>query len=99
MHRTCQPNGRCFRTLPQNPFADLYSIIAPPTESTTNTPPTSNGRVLQSLPVALETSPAEVEGCPCAISAQSSVYSRGSYLASETGEDVVSIAAFPYPPT
>lgn len=82
-----------------NPFADLYSITAPPTESTTNPPPTGNGRALQSLIAALDTSPAEVEGRFRAISMQSSIYSRGSYLASETGEDAISIAAFPYPPT
>ncbi|KAI6154934.1 hypothetical protein BKA82DRAFT_1009119, partial [Pisolithus tinctorius] len=54
-------------------------------------------RALQSLIAILETSPAEVEGRLLAISVQSSVYSRSSYLASETGEDAISIAAFPYP--
>ncbi|KAI6154983.1 hypothetical protein BKA82DRAFT_4432280 [Pisolithus tinctorius] len=82
-----------------NPFADLYSITALPTESTTNHPPTSNGQALQSLIATLETSPADMEGRLRIISMQSSVYSQGSYLASETIEDAVSIAAFPYPPT
>lgn len=31
-----------------SPFVDLYSISAPPIESTTNLPPTSNARALQS---------------------------------------------------
>ncbi|KAI6154941.1 hypothetical protein BKA82DRAFT_4073107, partial [Pisolithus tinctorius] len=91
--RTLLPNTTA------NPFVDLYSITVPPTESTTNHPPTGNGRALQSLIATLETSPAEVEGRLRTISMQSSVYSRGSYLASETGEDAVSITAFPYPPT
>ncbi|KIO09171.1 hypothetical protein M404DRAFT_22359 [Pisolithus tinctorius Marx 270] len=70
-----------------NPFADLYSITALPTESTTNHPPTSNGQALQSLIATLETSPADMEGRLRIISMQSSVYSQGSYLASETIED------------
>ncbi|KAI6154948.1 hypothetical protein BKA82DRAFT_3969277, partial [Pisolithus tinctorius] len=82
-----------------NPFADLYSIIAPPTASTTNPPPIGNGRALQSLIAALEMSPVEVEGRLRTISMQPSLYSQGSYLASETSEDAVSIAAFPYPLT
>ncbi|KAI6154990.1 hypothetical protein BKA82DRAFT_68838, partial [Pisolithus tinctorius] len=85
------------RNTTANPFADLYSITAPPTESTTNHPPTGNGRALQSLIATLEMSPAEVEGRLRTISMQSSLYSWGSYLASETGEDAVSITAFPYP--
>ncbi|KIO09284.1 hypothetical protein M404DRAFT_22472 [Pisolithus tinctorius Marx 270] len=91
--RTLLPNTTA------NPFADLHSITAPPIESTPNPPPTGNGRALQSLIATLETFPAEVEGRLRAISMQSSVYSWGSYLASEPGEDAVSIAAFPDPLT
>ncbi|KAI6154898.1 hypothetical protein BKA82DRAFT_3967344, partial [Pisolithus tinctorius] len=65
-----------------NPFANLYSITAPPIECTTNPLFTGNARALQSLIVTLETSPAEVEEYLHVISVQSSVYAEGSYLAS-----------------
>ncbi|KAI6154921.1 hypothetical protein BKA82DRAFT_22429 [Pisolithus tinctorius] len=67
-------------------------------ECTTNPLLTGNARTLQSLTAALETSPAEVEERLRVISVQSSVYSQGSYQASETGEDAFSVVAFLYPP-
>ncbi|KAI6155053.1 hypothetical protein BKA82DRAFT_22277 [Pisolithus tinctorius] len=58
-----------------NTLAGLYSITAPPTESTTNPLPTSNARSLRSL---TRTSPAVAEGRLRVIFMQSSIYSRGS---------------------
>ncbi|KAI6024675.1 hypothetical protein BKA83DRAFT_689075 [Pisolithus microcarpus] len=90
--RTLLPN------MSVNPFADSHSVTSLPTNSATNPAPAGNVRALQSLIAALETSPAEVEERLRVISMQSSVYSHGSYSACETGEDAVSITAFPYPP-
>ncbi|KAI6108208.1 hypothetical protein F5141DRAFT_1203587 [Pisolithus sp. B1] len=91
--RTLLPNTSA------NPFADSHSVTSPPMDSAANLDSTGNVRALQSLIAALETSPAEVEERLRVISMQSSIYSHGSYLASETGEDAVSVTAFPYPPT
>ncbi|KAI5986694.1 hypothetical protein F5J12DRAFT_787205 [Pisolithus orientalis] len=90
VQRTLLPNTTA------NPLAGLYSITAPPVESTTNPPPTSNARSLRSL---TRTSPAVAEGRLRVIFMQSSIYSRGSYLANESGEDGTGVAAFPYLPT
>ncbi|KAI6116850.1 hypothetical protein EV401DRAFT_1972723 [Pisolithus croceorrhizus] len=91
--RTLLPNTSA------NPFADSHSVTSPPMDSAANLDSAGNVRALQSLIAALETSPAEVEERLRVISMQSSIYSHGSYLASETGEDAVSVTAFPYPPT
>ncbi|KAI6003404.1 hypothetical protein EDC04DRAFT_2908214 [Pisolithus marmoratus] len=89
--RTLLPN-----TTP-NPFADSHSITAP-IDSPASLPPTANDRALQSLIAALEASPMEAEERRRIISMHSSVYSRGSYVPSETGSDAVSVTAFPFPP-
>lgn len=91
--RTLLPNTSA------NPFADSHSVTSPPMDSAANLDSAGNVRALQSLIAALETSPAEVEERLRVISMQSSIYSHGSYLASEMGEDAVSVTAFPYPPT
>ncbi|KIJ67105.1 hypothetical protein HYDPIDRAFT_38529 [Hydnomerulius pinastri MD-312] len=92
--RTLLPNTN------NNPFADSYAPVDSRTDSVVSDSSAGNTRAMQSLIAALGVPQEDVQERLRVASMQSSYYSRGSaYLTGDEGEDVISVTAFPYPPT
>lgn len=84
-------------TYEPNPFTDSNAAVTyldPPLDPTSGVSSSSNTQAMQSLIAALDMPPEEHLRV---VSMQSSLYSRSSTIMS--GDDVVSVTAFPYPPT
>ncbi|KAH7884533.1 hypothetical protein F5I97DRAFT_1467843 [Phlebopus sp. FC_14] len=83
-----------------NSFSDSFGAAIPRQKSATNEASPNNSRAMQSLIAALEVSPEQVQDRLRVASMQSSYYSHDSaYVTGDEGEEVVSVTAFPYPPT